>query len=62
MWLYDIILKESGECVGNQGDGIFDTKEFAFEDALDFIVCELSNKYKKTIEDFKIECYKAFIV
>lgn len=59
MWLYDIMLKD-GTTVGNQGDEDFKTKEDAFDDAMDFIICELCEEYNKSIEDFEIQCYEAF--
>ena len=59
-YLYDITLDD--KLVGDQGDGYFDTKDEAREDAEDYIRMELIKEYNRPFDDFKIECYVGTIV
>ncbi len=54
-YLYDITL--DGNLVGDQGDGLFDTKEEAQSDADDYIISALEDEYGKTYKDFEITIY-----
>lgn len=56
-WLYDIFLH--GRCVGNQGDGAFDTKEEAEIDANEWIENVLSDFYGENANYFVIDYYQA---
>ena len=60
VWLYDIFLKENGILVGTQGDYEFDTKEEAYEDAVDYIQNGLMEEYNKEENDFRIETYEGW--
>ena len=57
-YLYDVYL--DNKCVGNQGDGSFNTENDAIEDAKDFIHNDLLKEFKRPSKDFSIECYQAF--
>ena len=56
MYIYDILLNDF--CVGNSGDGIFDTEEEARADADDYIIY-LADEHKVKPKDFKVVIYES---
>lgn len=56
-WLYDIFLDDN--CVGDQGDEVFNTKDEAITDANEFIKQALAKEYNRSIDAFRVEYYQA---